>query len=323
MIPLAYLPNKKVTNPAVTADPGDVPPAPAHTGPTTADIMASHASKLGVMAPPQSVPMSATTGGTGAGVKRGVPMAWAAENPIRVNAPSAVSQPAGQSPQPSTGLQGVIGSSVAQMPNAAQNSIYTRAVDPKETVAGQLETLLKADSPYLQRAQALAAEQANSRGLMNSTLASSAGTAAAIDAALRVAQPDAATFNEAGRYNTDIQNTYLRESLAHQRGQSNMQLANALQQDSLRLSAQLDSDSRERLMAISQNYSQLISGSTAASQSVQQMNQNIAQILASPDIAQENKQGLINKVIESTRASLTILGVINGIDFGALLDFGG
>lgn len=66
-----------------------------------------------------------------------------------------------------------------------------------ETVAGRLETVLSADSPYIQRAEQRGAEYAQSRGLLNTSIAAGATTAAAIDAALPIAQQDAdATFRQ-------------------------------------------------------------------------------------------------------------------------------
>lgn len=64
----------------------------------------------------------------------------------------------------------------------------------KSTVAGQLKSLLASDSPYIQQQEAKAQEQAQSRGLLNSTLAAQAGREAAIDAALPIAQADAGTY---------------------------------------------------------------------------------------------------------------------------------
>lgn len=64
----------------------------------------------------------------------------------------------------------------------------------KSTVAGQLSSLLASDSPYIQQAEQKAAEQAQSRGLLNSTLAAQAGREAAISQALPIAQQDAQTY---------------------------------------------------------------------------------------------------------------------------------
>ena len=58
-------------------------------------------------------------------------------------------------------------------------------------VSGRLKGLLSEDSPYIDRARTSARQAANRRGLMNSSIAAGAGEAAAIDAALPIAQADA------------------------------------------------------------------------------------------------------------------------------------
>src|SRR3990167_3249892 len=69
-------------------------------------------------------------------------------------------------------------------------------VDPiTGTVAGQMDTLLSKESPYITRARTSAAQIANSRGLLNSSMAAGAGEAAAIDAALPSAGQAANIFN--------------------------------------------------------------------------------------------------------------------------------
>lgn len=66
----------------------------------------------------------------------------------------------------------------------------------KSTVAGQLNTLLSSDNPYIKLNENKAVEQAGSRGLLNSTIAASAGRNAAIASALPIAQQDAQTYNQ-------------------------------------------------------------------------------------------------------------------------------
>ena len=68
----------------------------------------------------------------------------------------------------------------------------------KSTVAGQLTSLLSADSPYIKQAETKAKEQAASRGLLNTTLAAQAGRKAAIESALPIAQTDAETYRQFG-----------------------------------------------------------------------------------------------------------------------------
>ena len=64
----------------------------------------------------------------------------------------------------------------------------------RSTVAGQLESLLAADSPYIRQAERAAEEKAQSRNMLNTTLAIQAGREAAISQALPIAQQDAQTY---------------------------------------------------------------------------------------------------------------------------------
>jgi hypothetical protein len=82
-----------------------------------------------------------------------------------------------------------------------------RTVDAgKETVAGQLDSILKQDSPLMESARARAKQEANSRGLLNSTMAATAGEKAMIDSAMPIAQADAGTHGKAADYNVALVN---------------------------------------------------------------------------------------------------------------------
>ena len=91
--------------------------------------------------------------------------------------------------------------------NAAQATATKWNPDDKSTVAGQLSGILSSNSPLLQQAQTRAAQSMNSRGLLNTSMAIGAGESALYDAALPIAQADAATFGSAGKYNADVDNT--------------------------------------------------------------------------------------------------------------------
>lgn len=76
----------------------------------------------------------------------------------------------------------------------------------KGTVAGRLDQTLNPNSPLMQRAQFFANQQANSRGLLNSSMATSAAQAAMTDAGLQIAAPDAAAFNQFALQNMNARN---------------------------------------------------------------------------------------------------------------------
>ena len=66
-------------------------------------------------------------------------------------------------------------------------------VNSDQTVAGQVNGLISQNSPLLQQTQTKALEQANQRGLLNSSMAVGAAQSALYSAALPIAQADAAT----------------------------------------------------------------------------------------------------------------------------------
>lgn len=82
---------------------------------------------------------------------------------------------------------------------AAPAAAAPRAVTEPETVSGQLNQLLSADSTYLQSARNRGLEQANQRGLINSSLAAGTAERAAIDAAMPIATQDATANATAGQ----------------------------------------------------------------------------------------------------------------------------
>lgn len=85
----------------------------------------------------------------------------------------------------------------------------TRNVGDDELVRNQLTGLLDENGQYIQQARNQAAQAANARGLMNSSLAAGAGQAAAIQAGLPIAQQDAATYARTHGANMDAENQYL------------------------------------------------------------------------------------------------------------------
>jgi hypothetical protein len=90
-------------------------------------------------------------------------------------------------------------------------------VAKNQTVAGQIEQIIAADSPLMQQARMRAMQASNQRGLLNSSMAASAGESALYDAAMPIAQQDAGTFAQAAQFNTDATNTFARDSNAFTR----------------------------------------------------------------------------------------------------------
>lgn len=87
-------------------------------------------------------------------------------------------------------------------------------IDADQTVAGQLSKILANDSPLMQQARARALQQMSGRGLTNSSMAQSAADSAMYDQAMQIAQQDANTYADRGRFNTESSNTFSRDNNA-------------------------------------------------------------------------------------------------------------
>lgn len=87
-------------------------------------------------------------------------------------------------------------------------------VAPNETVRSQLQQIIADDSPLMQQARARALQTANTRGLLNSSMAMTAADSAMYDAAMPIAQQDASTYARAGEFNAGQANTFARDNNA-------------------------------------------------------------------------------------------------------------
>lgn len=104
--------------------------------------------------------------------------------------------------------------------NPHSDNFVTQTVDPNDTVQGQLVGLLDSNSAYIQQAKNQAAQQANSRGLLNSSIAAGAGQGAAIRAGLPIASQDAQTNAGVDASNANTMNQFYAQ-------QREAQIANA------------------------------------------------------------------------------------------------
>lgn len=82
------------------------------------------------------------------------------------------------------------------------------SVTPDQTVEGRVESITKKSSPLMQLAETRATAKMNERGLLNSSMAIGAGQTALYEAAMPMAQQDAATFARAGEFNTSQKNQF-------------------------------------------------------------------------------------------------------------------
>lgn len=108
---------------------------------------------------------------------------------------------------------------MTEMPTTGINLSQVQGTTPwdvaqNQTVANQISQIISADSPLMQQARMRAMQSANASGLLNSTMAASAGESALYDAAMPIAQQDASTYASAAQFNADANNTFSRDNNA-------------------------------------------------------------------------------------------------------------
>ncbi len=227
----------------------------------------------------------------------------------------------------------------------------TRDVDaPTETVAGQMDALLKSGSPYIERAKAGAAQTANARGLLNSSMAAGAGEAAAIDAALPIASADAAAYgtaarenqgytNTAGQFNAAARNTSNLQTQATtaqkgiietqataqsrlQKEASDQKIAQLVQAGQIDQALQeVKGQQATELASIEAQYKQLMQSSASAATVFQQVSKNINDILNDPNTSVEQKQAAVSNQTAMLQSSMSVIGATANVDLAGLLDF--
>ena len=81
-------------------------------------------------------------------------------------------------------------------------------ITPDQTVAGQVKSIIDSDSPLMQQAATSGLQQANKRGLINSSMAVGATQDSLYRAATPIAGADAATNANAAQFNANAQNQF-------------------------------------------------------------------------------------------------------------------
>jgi len=258
--------------------------------------------------------------------------------------------PAG-SGAPVTGYNAAQATAAQAKPTSYTPQSFT--VTPGQTVAGQLKDILSSGSPLLEQAQASAREQMNARGLLNSTMAISAGQQGLINAALPIAAADAATneraatntvqagnqalATNAGAANTaSLQNSQLETQTGQfNAGQTNAALSQASQASNqvglLSLQGQnqqalqklvtsgdlakIDAQGviQTKLQEMGDKNKIVLQTSQNASQYYNTMLQYMASITTNPNMTHNQKASALNNAVTQLNDALDVMTVIAGI----------
>lgn len=244
---------------------------------------------------------------------------------VGVSAPAPAAAP---DPTPGTAATST---SAPPMPSAPATTDATATqwkVNDKQTVAGQIKGIVGADSPLMQQAATAAKQQANARGLLNSSMAVGAGQDALYRAALPIAQQDASTYGAAAKYNADAANS-MSTFNAGARNQASFQafdaaFKTAYQAADLAGQKQLETlrgDIQKSLAEVEAKYKTQMQTSASMADTYNGLVQSITNIMGNPDMDAAAKQAAINNVTQLYNSALQSQKAITGLDLGELLAF--
>jgi hypothetical protein len=211
------------------------------------------------------------------------PMATTMAAPTASSTNASIATPAGGTPT----------ATAAQIDNTAQWKST-----PDQTVAGQVANITDANGPLQQQAKTTALQGMNERGLLNSSMAQTAGQSAAYAAALPIAQTDAAQASKVAGYNTDVTN---------QANTANVAAKNAANTTSLQTGA------AQNVADIEAQYKDLTQGSASATSIMNKMQDSLNALGANKDITDATKRTAMEQDIrKNAQDSLNMIGAFAG-----------
>jgi hypothetical protein len=212
-------------------------------------------------------------------------------------------------------------------------------VTPDQTVEGRVNGIIASNSPLMQQAQSRALQQANSRGLINSSIAESAGQSAVLDAATNIAKQDAQTYANAASQNAgaktaasqfgatasntiNLANAGAENSAAtaNAKAANDAQLAN---QDAINKAstANLGVAGNLNIANLEAQYKNLTQASSSAASIMNNTQTMVNNIMQDKNLDAAAKQAAIDKYNASSNRAIQIIGAIAGdVDLSSYLD---
>ena len=209
-------------------------------------------------------------------------------------------------------------------------------VGENETVQQQVKKIIDENSPLMQQANRIAREEANSRGLLNSSMAVGAGQQAVISQALPIAQQDANTYaaarastnqalNRAGEFNAGSENTMHGQVLQantqltqSREGNLNQQILQGMSNENQLALANLDVGIKKYLGELDANNRQLLQTNASAATMFQNVVDNISRIAQDPNMSSSAKNAATNSQLNLLNEGLRQISAVTVTDQQAL-----
>ena len=255
-------------------------------------------------------------------------------------APPAAAPTPTPAPFADTGYQAATAAPAAAAPTTAGRPTFGTTTSD-QTVEGRIKGIIDENGPLQQQAASDARQAANERGLINSSMAVTAGQSALYRAAMPIAQQDAATVAQQSRMNQDTANQSAAATAAetNQNARFNANATNAVDQSNTaalnqsrsqasqqlqaQVMARLDATTRTSLINLEANYRTLMQASDSAASLYQQTMGAISQLQNNTNLDANSRNMLIAQQTQLLQNGLALMGGINALNLTGLLDFSG
>jgi hypothetical protein len=204
-------------------------------------------------------------------------------------------------------------------------------ITPDQTVSGQLDSVMKKDSPLMQQARTTGLQQANDRGLLNSSMAIGAAQDSVIRNALPIATSDANANLGANRLNTETANQFSVNNAQYENASSSFNAQQKNNTDQYNISnqynqahANFDSNVQASLKQLDQQYSwdsDTRKMATDIMNNAQTQKQAILTTLGK-NYNSATKQKLMDQIDANMVSTMKLMGLSSSVaDVSSLLDF--
>ncbi|HLP99225.1 MAG TPA: hypothetical protein VK149_12360 [Sideroxyarcus sp.] len=200
---------------------------------------------------------------------------------------------------------------------------------PSDLVESRVNNIIDANSPLMQLAAARANQRANDRGMLSSSVAVGEGQKAVMDAALPIASQDSQAINHNNQFNAsneqqvNLQNATQAQRTSELNAASENDAIKTNTENQMRSSlANLDVASRAFMAEVEQKNKQLIQTSANAATLFNTYQQQVSQIMTSPNLDAAGKEKAIQNLQTMLQDSLAAQDAVSGLNLSALI-FGG
>lgn len=183
-------------------------------------------------------------------------------------------------------------------------------VDPNQTTSGQMAQILDPNSQLMTQAAAQGNEQANARGLVNSTMGISAAQDSMIKAATPIATSTAKTYADAGQTNAGAENAALQYTAGANNAAS---IQNAQDYTSI-TNNKANNETTIQNTQLQQQTSAANNASTQANAAMKDYNDNMAAIGQNTNLDAGAKQTLYDNARAALNQQLAAIGAIGGVN---------